>query len=307
MSPVQLKDPVDHGAERSLGRLGSSSRRRLNRLTRAGLVVLRDPVEGIERVREKISNEAERWGRPSGLTADPAWEASMHAALSADWPCEVADEFAGLWSRIVGFLEEKGLAVGRGSFSGWDDADAALARAAWCLTRHRKPLTIVETGVARGFTTRVILEALEANGAGRLFSIDLPPPLEAGRLANEAGAAVTDELKGRWTLIEGSSRRQLPGLLNDLGTIDLFVHDSRHTYRNMSFELRLAWRALAAGGFLVADDVHGNAAFGDVVKAFGRPPAIVALSDDGAGKFGLIQKPLAAPSTPPSAQARTTS
>lgn len=279
------------GAERSVGRSSSSSRRRLTRLARAGLVVLHDPVEGVERVREKISNETERWTRRSPLPTDPNWEASLHAHLSLHWPCDVADTFDALWSEIVSSMRSRGLTVGRGSFSGWDDADPALARAAWCLTRHCRPLTVVETGVARGVTTRVILEALEANGTGRLFSIDLPPPLDQGRLAEETGAAVTDSLKAHWTLIQGSSRRRLPGLLRELGTIDLFVHDSRHTRRNISFELEQAWGAVRLHGFLLADDIHGNTGFQDSVQAFGGPPAIVCASDDQHGKFGLIRKP----------------
>ena len=271
--------------------LRSSARSRFDRLARAGTVVLRDPAEGIERVREKIANESERWRRRPPLVVDADWEGSLHAQLETPRPCDAIDAFAPLWSEVVGSLEDRGLYVGRGAYSGWDDADPALARAAWCLTRHSKPLVVVETGVARGFTTRVVLEALEANGAGRLFSIDLPPPLDQTRLANETGAAVTESLRSRWTLIEGSSRRRLPELLRDLGTIDLFIHDSRHTRRNISFELRLAWGALRAGGFVAADDIHGNTGFQDALRAFGWPRSIVCPSDDGGGKFGLIQKP----------------
>ena len=278
-------------ADRSRSTFGASSRRRVDRLRRAGLVVLRDPVEGMERVREKIANESQRWRKPNAMTADPDWAAVLHAQLSAEWPCPTVDAFELLWTEVVTSMERRGLAVGRGSFSGWDDADPGLARAAWCLARHCKPLTVVETGVARGFTTRVVLEALKANGGGKLYSIDLPPPLEKGRLTHEVGAAVTDELKGRWTLVEGSSRRRLPGLLLELGTIDLFIHDSRHTRRNILFELGQAWKAIRPGGFLMADDIHDNTGFHESVEAFGRPPAIVCASDDRQGKFGVLRKP----------------
>jgi hypothetical protein len=251
----------------------------------------------MDRVREKIANETERWGEPNPLSADPNWEAALHAHVSAPWPCKPAEAFPALWSQIVGSLESRGLSVGRGSFSGWDDADPGLARAAWCLSHHAKPLTVVETGVARGFTTRAVLEALNDNGGGWLFSIDLPPPLEQRRLAQETGAAVTDALKERWTLIKGSSRQRLPGLLRELGTIDLFIHDSRHTRRNISFELQLAWRALRPGGILLADDIHGNTGFKDCLAAFGSPPAIVCSSDDQRGQFGLVFKPPSQPAT----------
>jgi Methyltransferase domain len=140
-------------------------------------------------------------------------------------------------------------------------------------------------------TSRVVLEALEANHAGRLFSIDLPPPLEQDRLALEVGAAVTDSLKSRWTLIEGSSRRRLPALVRELGTIDLFIHDSRHTRRNILFELQQVWAAMRPGGFLLADDIHSNSGFQDAVRAFGAPPSLVCESDDGHGMFGCMRRP----------------
>jgi hypothetical protein len=270
---------------------GTILRRRAARLGRAAAVVLRDPAEGVERVREKIANEGQRWTKANSLAPDPAWQASLHGLLGVSWPCAACDRFDSLWRTAVGELEAEGLAIGRGSFSGWDDADPGLARAAFCLTQHGAPEIVVETGVARGFTTRMILEAMETNNHGRLYSIDLPPPLDQRRLADETGAAVSESLRGRWTLIEGSSRRRLPSLLKELGTIDLFVHDSRHTRRNIMFELQLAWPAVRPGGFLVADDIHASTAFEESVGAFGSPSSIVCASDDQRGLFGLIRKP----------------
>jgi len=271
--------------------LSPDARRRAERLTRAAAVVIRDPVEGVERIREKIADETARWAKSSSLSPDPEWQASMHSLLGLRWPCEEVATFDDLWQQILAGLQDKGLAVGRGTYSGWDDADPGLARAAWCLARHEHPAVVVETGVARGFTSRMILEAIEAQGYGRLYSIDLPPPLDQGRVATETGAAIAERLKSRWTLIVGSSRRHLPALLRELGTIDMFVHDSRHTRRNILFELRLAWTALRPGGFLLADDIHGTVAFEETVAAFGDPPAIVCASDDQAGRFGVIYKP----------------
>lgn len=268
-----------------------SVRRRVERLTRAASVVVRDPIEGIERIREKIADESTRWSRSNSLAPDPDWEASLHALVGVEWTCQEVGAFDPLWQEVMSGLGAKGLTVGRGSFSGWDDGDAGLARAAWCVVRHQRPEIVVETGVARGLTTRVVLEALAANGHGQLYSIDLPPPLAPERLSVEAGAAVTDELRSRWTLIEGSSRRRLPGLLRELGTIDMFMHDSRHTRRNIAFELGLAWSALRPGGLILADDIQATVAFEQSVEAFGGPAAIVCASDDERGRFGLIKKP----------------
>lgn len=290
-NPTQSEPAQSTSTRRSGSGVAFLAQRRLDRLTRAAWAVISDPIEGVERVREKVANESERWAAKPSEVSDPLWEASLHALLKVGWPCEEVAEFAPQWDEAVSSLRDRGVEVGRGAYSGWDDGDPGLARAASCLTRHTRPLTVVETGVARGFTTRMILEGLEANRDGRLFSIELAPPLSAEQVASETGAAVADHLKRRWSLIEGSSRRRLPGLLEHLGTIDLFVHDSRHTRRNISFELRLAWRALRPGGFLLADDIHGTIAFTELAREFGNPAAIVCSSDDGRGRFGVIRKP----------------
>ena len=273
---------------------GSAPGYEYRRWIRAAATAARDPVDGLERVRERVA-AIRRSPRPStGLEADAAGEKQMHALLGIDWPCDAATTFNELWQSTLESLERQGLSFGRRTYSGWDDADPGFARAAWCLTRHSVARVVVETGVARGLTSRVILEALSANGSGRLCSIDLPPVMKEPGSEGETGAAVSEGLKRRWTLVRGSSRRRLPRLLAELGTIDLFVHDSKHSDRNVSFELPRAWAALRPGGFLLVDDVHHNHAFASCVERFGRPPAIVCHSDDGNGLFGVIRKPAAA-------------
>jgi hypothetical protein len=50
-------------------------------------------------------------------------------------------------------------------------------------------------------------------------------------------------------------------LLSRLGQIDLFIHDSLHSERNVRFELDRAWAALTPNGALVVDDVDANWGF----------------------------------------------
>ena len=117
---------------------------------------------------------------------------------------------------------------------------------------------MVETGVAHGVTSRIVLEALERVGSARLWSIDLPAMDPT--LHDEIGIAVPERLRGRWTNITGTSRRRLPGLLAQIGPIDFFVHDSSHTERNTLFELAAAWPAIGHGA-VVVDDVQQSPAF----------------------------------------------
>jgi hypothetical protein len=196
-----------------------------------------------------------------------------------------------VWEAGTADLAARGLEVGRGAFGRWDDADVRLGRLAWCLARHLRPERVVETGVARGLTTRVLLEALARNGGGRLWSIDLPPLLEHG-LADETGVAVPERLRDRWTLLRGSSRRLLGGLVAGLGRIEVFVHDSMHTTRNVRFELERVWPALTPGGAALIDDVERNAATGRFLQARPDTAAVICTSGDGAALIGCLVKPL---------------
>ena len=58
-----------------------------------------------------------------------------------------------------------------------------------------------------------------------------PPALaDIEALAERALDAIPPELKQRWTLILGRSQEELPPLLERLGTIDSFMHDSEHSF-----------------------------------------------------------------------------
>ena len=112
--------------------------------------------------------------------------------------------------------------------------------------------------------------------------------------------AVSARYKPRWSYIKGSSRRRLPGLLSRLGQIDVFIHDSLHSNRNVLFELERSWAAVRPGGAIVVDDVDVNGAF----QLFTRnlPPHQFMICDaeplspdlrrfNKKGLFGIILKP----------------
>ena len=137
------------------------------------------------------------------------------------------------------------------------DADAGLPDFCYFMCRALRPRVVVETGVGSGVTTAFILQALAANGEGHLWSIDLPP-IGAEELA---GSFVPQHLKSRWTLLRGRSSDLLPRLLRDLPAPDVFLHDSLHTTRNMTFEFNAAWQKMASGSVLLSDDIHMSKAF----------------------------------------------
>lgn len=139
------------------------------------------------------------------------------------------------------------------------NADFDLGRLCYILCRIRKPKAVVETGVANGVTSAFILQALSTNGVGELHSIDLPPLAVYG--GSEVGSLVPGDLRHRWQLHLGSSRRLLPPLVKQIGSIDFFVHDSLHSYHNVKRELRIISKHLAPDGAVVVDNIAGNSAF----------------------------------------------
>lgn len=130
------------------------------------------------------------------------------------------------------------------------------------LCRLLRPSVVLETGVGSGWSSSHILAALDLNGEGELFSIDLPNADPGWSLPQglKPGFLVPEELKKRWRLIIGDSNKMLPGLLDELGAIDMFLHDSEHSYETMSLEFTQSWPHLNRGGILISDDAMWNSA-----------------------------------------------
>lgn len=247
------------------------------------------PEEAFERTLEKIAEWRDQRHAARRYVVTEAAEERAHKLIGAPWPCHELEAFEEVWRAATDDLAARGLQVGRGAFGGWDDGDARFVRLAWCLARHLRPRTVLETGVARGLTTRTLIESLERNGNGHLWSVDLPPLLEHA-LATETAAAVPERLHGRWTLVRGSSRRVLPRLIKDLPSIDLFVHDSMHTTRNVRFELQQVWPRLRPGAAVLIDDVEKNAAMAQFLQAHPDAASMICASDDGEVLIGCLVK-----------------
>jgi Methyltransferase domain len=239
---------------------------RLGYTIRASRTMLRHPRQGTERLRGRLDRRhdlqelAEAGASQSELyaAADDVGR-PLHEAVGAPWPCETAAGFGAVWDDVVAGLTASGVRVGLASYGRWSDCDRAQAQAIWCIVAHTRPAVVVETGVAHGVTSRVILEGLERNARGHLWSVDLPAVDPT--LHSEIGIAVPTRLRSRWTYVEGTSRERLRPLLAGIGQLDLFVHDSLHTSRNLRFELDAAWPVVRPGGVVVVDDIDHNLGF----------------------------------------------
>ena len=206
------------------------------------------------------------------------------------------DRAAEFWDTVQGETQ-RGHRYNTGRVTGRDGYDEGLRL--YRLLRELEPRVAVETGVCNGVSTAFVLLALEDNGAGELWSIDLPEvageEYEPGTFwdgkggavippGKEPGWMVPPKLRDRWHLVLGRSQDELPGLLERVGDIDFFMHDSEHSYECMSFEFRTAWEALREGGALVADDVNVNSAWDEFVRNVGREPEALGP------KLALIRK-----------------
>jgi hypothetical protein len=232
------------------------------------MIAIRNPAEAFDHIRTQLSliRAAEHERLP--VETDPEWRQALHAWLGVEWPCGDRNGFARLWETLQD--EASDLSVGLAH-----DGDPTLGEAVWCLTRHMKPAVVVETGVSRGVTSRLILEALELNGTGRLWSVDLPPLEEPWRRL--VGSAVPDRLRHRWTYVRGTSQRHLARVCADAGSVDLFIHDSLHTPGNLQLEVETVWPMLTPHAAIVIDDAELCRA-GEALSAFA--PALLAARDE---------------------------
>ena len=137
----------------------------------------------------------------------------------------------------------------------------------YVLCRLVKPEVVIETGVASGYSSTFLLQALEDQDDGHLYSVDIsrlggsnmPPEREIGWL-------IPPWLRERWTFVLGASRNVLEPLLNGLGKVDIFYHDSEHTYSNMMFEFETALRYASRLSLILSDNINWNTSFPDFCR-----------------------------------------
>jgi predicted O-methyltransferase YrrM len=236
----------------------------------------------------------EFWQRHGSVKYSPAqlderWFEHLHAMFGAAWPCPEADRLDVLMEDISGRLAAQGLGSGRGTYGWYSDAEILLCRAMWCTAIHTQPKVVIETGVAHGVSSRVVLEALRLNGHGHLWSVDLAHPLDH-RLHATTGVAVTDECRDRWTYLEGTSRQRLPALVADVGQVDLFIHDSLHTAKNTLFEMEQVASVLSPSGIMLVDDIKSHTGFAAFARRHSDYQTMVCESLDEIGMFGIAVK-----------------
>jgi hypothetical protein len=148
----------------------------------------------------------------------------------------------------------------------------------YALTRLLKPEHVVETGVSSGVSSAHFLTALRRNGHGTLHSIDRPLVQRAAKLragdspvsvppGRSSGWTIPDPLRAGWDLRLGPSQQLLPELVRDIPSLGIFLHDSLHTPRHLTFELSTVSPKLTPGAVVLADNTAWT---GDAFDRFAR-------------------------------------
>jgi len=97
------------------------------------------------------------------------------------------------------------------------------------LVRAIQPKLVLETGTFEGYSTTQLARALYANGGGRLETVDI---------AEDTGFRVPENLRHVVTFRRGMHSREMVDILAaGHDRIDIFFHDSLHTYLNTLGEL----------------------------------------------------------------------
>lgn len=157
------------------------------------------------------------------------------------------------------------------------DCEIGMAAFLYASIMTIRPNLVVETGVASGISTNVIMHALEKTG-GKLHSFDV----------DQRCSDIYDG-SGDWNfhLLKGSLKRSLKSKIKKIGLIDYWIHDSNHGYSWQSFEYQLALEVLAPKGMLISDDIDASTAWGLLDKS---PFIFVGAVFDSRKMFGVAQK-----------------
>ena len=159
-------------------------------------------------------------------------------------------------------------------------AETGVLTLLYIYTRTAMPDVLVETGVADGLSSEVLLHALNQNGRGALHSIDI---------ADNVGALVTDRTRWDLHVIGKDAPADFTTCLAEIGELDMFFHDADHRYAAQYHEYTTAWEQLRPGTLLVSDDVDASYAFLDFAKSIGEPSHLLF---DRRKVGGVVMKPV---------------
>lgn len=233
------------------------------------------------------------WGELARAAAakvrPPVDETALAAARCADCEIDRVEAAGRLGIELVDVtaMDEYGAARSKLAERGVHVAGAGDTAMLYSLTRDGRPGTVLETGVAHGLSSLAILLAMEANGHGRLVSVDMP--YRGAFDDGYVGQAVPDRLRSRWSVLRVPDRKGIPIAVRTAGPFDFVHYDSDKTRRGREFAYPLLWDSVVPGGWLLSDDVGDDLVFLEFAERVGATP-LVWRKADGKDFVGAIRK-----------------
>jgi len=159
-------------------------------------------------------------------------------------------------------------------------------------TRYLKPDSVIETGVAAGWSSGAILSGLQKNNKGHLFSSDLPYS-ERGQQQEtlkpeDIGCIVDSELSRRWTLCKEGDKKCIPSLVENIESAQLVHYDSDKSYEGRAFAVKHLIPLLKPGSLFIMDDIKDNSFFLDWVTSNNHSFTILPKTPNNKGMIGLV-------------------
>ncbi len=131
------------------------------------------------------------------------------------------------------------------------------------LIRHYKPKKILETGVAFGWSTLVLILSKTQNS--ELISIDLSYPTKSSE--RFVAKALPYNFKNKFKLFMGIDHDYLNLFKNNKKKFDFIHYDSDKSYNGRKKNYKLIWEILNKNGCFISDDISDNFAFYEFVTS----------------------------------------
>lgn len=233
----------------------------------------------VKNLRGSEAPHAEKWAK-AHMTNLESWLESLDSAL---WQSSVteSEKIRNTSLPTISKLESQGIDLGGGG----------SLELIYFWTRRIKPDFVLETGVAAGWSSYAFLNALKANGNGKLLSSDFP----YFRIKNPEkyiGILVPDKLRnGNWQVEINGDDLNLPKLLNSETKLQLIHYDSDKRKSGRVRFLSKIELYLDEDYVLIMDDIQNDLAFKEYVEKMNCTFRVISSEDKyvGVALFGRYQ------------------
>lgn len=218
---------------------------------------------------------ATRWAASVAVDADTVdlLAPGLRRSLAADFPAEIG---------AAQEMEDK-----YPTQKGWGGSVDLI----YAVCEAIQAKTVVETGVAQGFSTLAMLLSVTRRG-GRVYSVDMPAV--ALKDTSEVGIVVPQRLRTSWSLFPYPDSVGLARALAQVNQIDFCHYDSDKSYEGRCMAYPMLWSRLRSRGVFMSDDIADNTAFRDFSEELGLSPIVLKSAGAGASNdryVGLLVKP----------------